>query len=107
MNRVRTTALTILLALGIGACGERSSAPDKLGAKEKEIIETARRAVVQYEDWADLAEYKIQRHGSGWQVTAWKVVHPEARGNLRYVPWGRSTIVIDERGKIAEYRHGK
>ena len=106
MNHALPAAL-ILIGLGLAACSDRSSDPGKLGAKEKEIVEVARRAVEQYEDWAGQAEYKIQRDGSGWQVTAWKVVHPEAKGNLRYVPWGRSTIRIDERGKVAEYRRGK
>jgi len=106
MNRALPAAL-MMMALGLGACSDPSSDPGKLSAKEKEIVETARRAVEQYEDWADQAEYKIQRQDPGWQVTAWKVVHPEAKGNLRYVPWGRSTILVDERGKVAEYRRGK
>jgi hypothetical protein len=79
MNRALPAAL-LLMALGLGACSDRSSDPGKLSAKEKEIVAAARRAVEQYEDWADQAEYKIQRDGSGWQVTARKVVHPEAKG---------------------------
>ena len=65
------------------------------------------RAVAQYEDWADKAEYKVEKHPDGWRVTAWRVVHPEKTGNARYVPWGYRVIIVDRRGKVAEYKNAK
>ena len=96
-------AITVLLA----ACSDQPSEPAKLSDKEKRAIELARRAVAQFDDWADQAEFKITRKNSQWHVTAWRVVHPEAKGNLRYVPWGRREIVIDDANKVVDYRKGK
>ena len=70
-------------------------------------LAAATRAVRQNEDWADRAEYRIQKSGDGWQVTAWRVENPAAKGNARYVPWGFRIIVIDRRGQVAEYKNSK
>ena len=104
MLRLLTTGLFALLLAG---CSERPADPAKLSSKEKEMIEVARRAVMQFEDWADRAEFKIVRRGTHWHVTARRVEHPEATGNKRYVPWGRREIVIDDAGKVVSYSNGK
>jgi hypothetical protein len=105
---MRTTIqLGCLLAMLLTACSEKPSEPAKLSDPEKRAIELARRAVAQFDDWADKAEFKIVRKNSQWHVTAWKVVYPQAKGNKRYVPWGRREIVIDDAGKVVDYRSGK
>lgn len=99
-----TLILGMLGALAIlTGCGGGASDPAKMSDKEKEIIERARRAVAQHEDWEDRAEYKIERRGSQWQVTAWRVEHPEEKGDRRYLPWGNRRILLDDAGKVLEY----
>ena len=61
----------------------------------------------EFDDWADKAEFKIVRKSTEWHVTARRVVYPEKTGNLRYVPWGRREIVIDDAGKVVSYTNGK
>jgi hypothetical protein len=75
--------------------------------KEKWVAGIARKAVSQFDDWADRAEFKIVRKGTEWQVTAWRVEHPDETGNKRYVPWGRREIVIDDAGKVLSYSNKK
>jgi hypothetical protein len=102
---MKTTAILAMLGI-VGClvgCGDRPSDPAKLSEKEKEIIERAKRAVAQYEDWEDRAEYKIERRGSHWQVTAWRVERSQEKGNGRYVPWGNRRIILDDAGKVLEY----
>jgi hypothetical protein len=96
--------------LGTGVlvgCGSSEVAPVTYTADQQEAIAAATRAVRQNEDWASRAEYQIQKHRDGWQVTAWRVEHPEAKGNARYVPWGFRTILVDRRGQVAEYKNSK
>ena len=89
-------------------CGAQGNAdPATYTMAQKDAIAAATRAVRQNEDWATRAEYRIQPHDSGWQVTAWRVEHPEASGNARYVPWGYRTIVVDRRGKVVAYKSSK
>ena len=100
-------ATLILVMLGATAilvgCGNGPSDPARMSDKEKDILERAKRAVAQYEDWEDRAEYKIERRGSQWQVTAWRVEHPEEKGDRRYLPWGNRRIILDDAGKVLEY----
>jgi hypothetical protein len=98
---------TGLLALLVWSCSRDSSSSAKLSDPEKRAIETARKAVGQFDDWADRAEFKVTRRNSQWHVTAWRVEHPEAKGNARYVPWGRREIIIDDSWKVVDYRTGK
>jgi len=103
-------ALCILLLpalLFLASCSREADQPVKLSARESEIIAIARRTLDQQEDWVAKAEFKIAKRSGGYEVTAWKVVHPEAKGNLRYVPWGRSTMLIEDNGRVVEYRKGK
>jgi len=90
---------------GDSGAGVRPDSPG-LSAKEREIVVAARRAVAQFDDWADRAEFKLERRGNVWHVTAWRVVHPEAKGSKRYVPWGYRQLVIDDAGKVLEYTKG-
>lgn len=98
---------SLISAFWLAGCGSEDVDPTHYTTEQKDAIDAAARAVRQYEDWAARAEYKIQQHGDGWQVTAWRVEHPEAKGNARYVPWGYRTILIDRRGKVAEYKNSK
>ena len=80
-----TVMLTVVGAIALlFGCSERPSDPAKMSDKEKEILERAKRAVAQYEDWEARAEYKIERRGSQWQVTAWRVEHPEGPRLFRH-----------------------
>lgn len=99
--------LLLSWSLLLAGCSEKVVEPAKLSDQEKRVVETARRAVAQFDDWADKAEFKLARKNSQWHVTAWRVAHPEAKGNMRYVPWGRREIVIDDAGKVIDYRKGK
>jgi hypothetical protein len=81
--------------------------PAKLSDQEKWVIGIARKAVSQCDDWADRAEFKIERKKSEWHVTARRVESPEANGNLRYLPWGRREIIIDDAGKVVSYSNSR
>lgn len=105
------TVITItgLLAMLAAGCGgrEEHAGPPIYSEKEKPIVRAAEKAVMQYEDWADRAEFKLQHRDGVWYVTAWRVEHPDARGNLRYVPWGRREMTIDDAGKVLSYANDK
>ena len=103
----RLLQLACLLAIGLTACSDKPTDPAKLSDKEKWVIAIARKTVSQFDDWADRAEFKIERKKSEWHVTAWRVEAPEAKGNMRYVPWGRREIVIDDAGKVIGYSNSK
>jgi hypothetical protein len=103
----RLLQLTCLIAAGLVACSDRPAEPAKLSDQEKEVVRIARKAISQFDDWADRAEFKIERRGSEWHVTAWRVEHPAEKGNRRYVPWGRREIVIDDAGKVVSYANSK
>lgn len=100
-------AHSLLALLFLTSCSGEADQPVKLSARESEILAIARRTVAQQEDWVDKAEFKIVKRSGGYEVTAWKIVHPEAKGNLRYVPWGRATLLIEDHGRVIEYRKGK
>jgi heat shock protein HslJ len=97
----------VAAAVMLGACSDQSSKPAELSDQEKRVVEIARRAVAQFDDWADRAEFKIERRNSEWHVTAWRVEHADAKGSGRYVPWGRREIVIDDAGKVVSYANRK
>ncbi len=103
----RLLQLACLIAAGLVACSDHPAEPAKLSDQEKEIVRIARKAVSQFDDWADRAEFKIERRQSEWHVTAWRVEHPKETGNKRYVPWGRREIVIDDSGKVISYANSK
>ena len=96
----------MLVLLGLAGCSDQASAPP-LSEKEKEMVAVARRAVAQFETWPDNAEYVIERRGQLWRVSAWRVVHPEAKGRQRFVPWGVRIVSIDDTGRVVAYGTGK
>ena len=98
---------SLLVLLLLTSCSREADQPAPLSSKEKAIISIARRTLDQQEDWVDKAEFKIVKRSGGYEVTAWKVVHPKAKGNLRYVPWEKSTLLIEDNGRVVEYRKGK
>lgn len=70
-------------------------------------IAAAKQLLEQNEDWADRAEWEVNKTADGWEVTAWRVEHPDKRGAARYLPWGFSTIELDARMTAVDYhRHG-
>lgn len=103
------TGLPVFLTLLGAGCGgsPEHAGPPIYSEKEKPIVRAAERAVMQYENWVDRAEFKLQHRDGIWYVTAWRVEHPEARGNLRYVPWGRREMTIDNAGKVLSYANDK
>jgi hypothetical protein len=46
----------------------------------------------------------VSKAGDGWQVTAWRVEHPDQKGANRYLPWGYSVIELDSRMTTVNYR---
>ncbi len=96
-----------LPAFLVAGCSEQEPPARAYTDKEKQILWAARKAVAQFDDWADRAEFKIERRKEQWHVTAWRVEHPEAKGNNRYVPWGRREMVIDDTGKVLSYANDK
>jgi hypothetical protein len=102
---VRAAVVTLLVTTV--ACDKPEPPEANLQASiRKEIEEAARRVVEQKEDWAERAEFRIYKVDDMWRVTAWRVVHPEAKGNKRYVPWGARTMLIDRNYHVQEYRSG-
>lgn len=105
---VTALALGVALALGGAGCSRESTAgvtadAPGLTPKEREILQAARQAVGQFEDWANRAEFKYERRDGVWHVTAWRVENPQAKGNRRYVPWGSRHMIIDDAGKVLAY----
>lgn len=99
--------LAIGLSLMTAGCLRKEDKPVVYTEKEKEIIRSAEKAVRQFEDWGDRAEFKLQRKNNQWHVTALRVEYPNAKGNMRYVPWGRREMVIDDAGKLLSYANDK
>ena len=97
--------LWVLLVCVLPGCSRQQAASPRLTEKQKEMVSVAREAVGQYETWADHAEYAIERRRGEWWVSAWRVVHPEATGKQRFVPWGVRTVIIDDTGRVLDYRN--
>jgi len=70
----------------------------------REQIGVAKRLLNQNEDWADRAEWEVSKSGDGWEVTAWRIEHPDKKGPERYLPWGYSVIELDSRMVAVHYR---
>ncbi|MGD0815185.1 MAG: hypothetical protein ABSA83_16420 [Verrucomicrobiota bacterium] len=96
MARCWIFAFFLLLLAGCGESDRMAQSEDPQGCYHEQIA-AAKRLLEQREDWADRAEWEVRKTADGWQVTAWRVEHPEARGSSRYVPWGYSVIELDSR----------
>jgi hypothetical protein len=70
----------------------------------RDQIAVAQRVLAQEEDWAGRAEWEVTKKESGWEVTAWRIEHPDRKGPDRYVPWGYSVIELDSRMTAVDYR---
>lgn len=68
------------------------------------MIESAQRALRQHDGWSDVA-CVVKRSGYKWQVQAWKIVHPEARGRKKCVPWATRVIYLDSDGDVTAYQN--
>jgi hypothetical protein len=66
-------------------------------------IAAAAQLLQQKENWADRAEWEVIKTRDGWRVIAWRVEHPEQKGASRYLPWGFSTIELDNRSVPTGY----
>lgn len=100
--------LTICVAVGgwLAGCGR---APGRMEQAEdpqgryREQIAVAARVLAQNEDWSDRAEWEVVPKKDGWDVVAWRVEHPEAKGAERYSPAGYSVIELDSRMTAVHY----
>ena len=77
----------------------------------RDQILVAKRLLEQEEQWANRADWEVVKSAvvksaDGWQVTAWRVEHPERKGSSRYLPWGYSVIELDSRMVPHGYRRG-
>jgi hypothetical protein len=107
MARFFTIVVLSLLLAGCGQSPARMEHPEDPDGRYAEQIAAAKRCLQQKEDWADRAEWEVHESGDGWEVTAWRVEHPKAKGSDRYQPWGYSVIELDRRNVAIDYhRHG-
>ena len=70
------------------------------------MVESSMRAVGQHDGWSDVA-CVVKRSGSEWKVEVWKIVHPEARGRKKCVPWSVRFLTLDDDGVVKEYRNSR
>jgi hypothetical protein len=68
------------------------------------MVEAALRAVDQFDGWSQVA-CVVEQHGSQWQVQAWRIVNPAAKGRDRCVPWAVRGITLDDQATVVEYRN--
>jgi hypothetical protein len=68
------------------------------------LIDSARRAVNQFDGWSEVA-WVVERHEGQWRVQAWQILHPKAKGRMRCAPWAVRGITFDNQGKLLEYRN--
>src|SRR5271163_2578923 len=103
MARCRIIALFLMLLCGCDGKTARMEQPEDPQGRYREQIEVALRVLQQYENWADRAEWEVSKSPEGWEVTAWRVVHPDATGPGRYLPMGCSVIELDNRMVAVHY----
>jgi hypothetical protein len=96
--------LCFSLLSGCGGRATRMEQPEDPQGRYRDQIAAAQQLLEQKEDWADRAEWEVNKSGDGWEVIAWRVEHPERRGPGRYVPWGYSVIELDSRMVAVDYR---
>ena len=97
---VRPWYLIFVLSVLLAGCDGRKvrmEQPEDPHGRYREQISVARKLLQQKESWADRVEWEVIPTKGGWQVVAWRVEHPEAKGPNRYLPWGYSIIELDSR----------
>lgn len=77
--------------------------PEDPQGRYRHQIAAAKRVLEQREQWADRVEWEVEKSGTGWKATAWRVEHPERKGASRYLPWGYSVIELDSRMVVVSY----
>lgn len=94
-----------LTLLGCKGDARRMEHPENTAGRYKSQIAAARRLLEQKEDWADRVEWEVQKHGNEWHVFAWRIEHPKEKGPMRYLPWGYSLIILDNREVAISYHN--
>jgi hypothetical protein len=90
----------------IGGC---KPAPPRQTPDEQEkrrIIEIAKKAVADRDDWADRAVYTAHKDGTGWMVYAERIVGYDASGQPQFVIGGDRLIKINKDGIVTAYIRG-
>lgn len=87
----------LCLFCGCGHAPGRMEHPENPEGRYHDQIAAAQHVLDQNESWADRAEWEVQPRADGWDVIAWRVEHPQAKGADRYQPYGYSIIQLDNR----------
>jgi hypothetical protein len=103
MARFCIIAMSMWLLCGCGGGAARMAQPENPDGRYHDQIAAAKLLLEQKEDWADRAEWEVVQSDDGWEVTAWRVEHPENKGAARYLPWGYSVIELDRRMIAVDY----
>jgi hypothetical protein len=98
--------LFLVLASILSGCSgyDASWPPAPRDEQERVMIEAALHAVVQIDGWSQTA-CVVKQHKGEWQVEAWRIVHPEAEGRNRCVPWAVRGITLDAEARVLSYRN--
>lgn len=103
MARIWTIVSLLGLLAGCGIKPTRMAKPEDPQGRYRDQIEVAQRLLDQREDWGDRVEWEVKKAGDGWEVTGWRIEHPDRKGPDRYLPWGYSVIEIDSRLVAVKY----
>jgi hypothetical protein len=71
--------------------------PEDPYGRYRDQIAVAKRMLAQEERWFNRAEWEVIKTPDGWQMIAWRIEHPNAKGPNRYSPNGYSVIELNER----------
>jgi len=98
--------LACLIVAGFSGCtgSDAEWPPPPRNAEEQAAIDSARKAVQQFDGWSEVA-YVVQRRQDQWLVQAWKIVNPKAKGRNRCVPWASRGIRLDRDGTVIAYEN--
>jgi hypothetical protein len=102
---IQNSAFCGLVALlGMGCNRGSAWPPPPSNQREKQIIESATRAVDQIDGWTQVA-CVVERRRNGWRVQAWRIVYPQKQGRARCVPWAVRGITLNDEGKVLNYEN--
>jgi hypothetical protein len=104
MIKCGATVLLLWLLLGCGGRAGRMQQAENPQGRYRDQIAAARRLLAQEADWSDRADWEVEKTAEGWNVTAWRVEHPDRQGPGRYVPWGYAVIELDSRMVAVRFR---